>query len=142
MLNRSRPVYALAVLIVIGLGLASRAEALPRPALVASYGGDTLWALLVFLLIGWLLPNRPTLQVALLALGFALAIEISQLYSAPWLDVLRQTLAGRLVLGAGFLWSDLLCYTVGVLGGVALECVYRRWFPSVGGSGRLAMDDR
>ena len=142
MINRSRPAYALAVLIVMVLGLASRAEALPRPALVASYGGDTLWALLVFLLIGGLLPTRPTLQVALLALGFAGMIEISQIYSAPWLDALRQTLAGRLVLGSGFLWSDLLCYTVGVLSGVALERVYRRWLPSVGGSGWLAMDDR
>jgi len=33
----------------------------------------------------------------------------------------RGTLPGRLVLGAGFLWSDLVCYTAGVLLGLGLS---------------------
>lgn len=120
-MRRSRMIYAVCGLVVIILGLASRADAIPRPALVAAYGGDTLWALFVFVLVGWLLPASSTRRVALITLAFSLAIELSQLYQAPWLDAIRQTLPGRLVLGAGFLWSDLICYAVGVSIGVGAE---------------------
>jgi len=35
--------------------------------------------------------------------------------------ILRHTLFGRLVLGDDFLWSDLLCYTIGVALGVWVD---------------------
>ena len=41
------------------------------------------------------------------------AIEGSQLCHAPWIDTIRHTRLGALVLGYGFLWSDIICYTVG-----------------------------
>jgi hypothetical protein len=41
-------------------------------------------------------------------------VEISQLYHAPWIDSIRQTTPGGLVLGFGFLWTDLVCYSVGI----------------------------
>ena len=41
-------------------------------------------------------------------------IEISQLYQAPWIDATRATRLGGLVLGHGFLWSDMVCYSVGI----------------------------
>ncbi|NVJ22643.1 MULTISPECIES: DUF2809 domain-containing protein [Myxococcus] len=110
----------LAVL-VIPLGLASRRKSLPWPAFFATYAGDTLWALLVFLLLRFLAPRRSTLAVAAVALAFSFGIEFSQDLHAPWLDAARRTLPGRLVLGAGFLWSDLVCYSVGVLLGVGLD---------------------
>ena len=40
-------------------------------------------------------------------------VEVSQLYHTPLLDAVRQTTPGALVLGQGFLWSDLVCYVVG-----------------------------
>ena len=52
--------------------------------------------------------------MAALALAFSVLIELSQLYHAPWIDGIRQTTLGGLVLGFGFLWSDLACYTAGV----------------------------
>lgn len=116
---------ALAVL-VLALGLASRSKSIPWPAFFAEYAGDTLWALLVFLLLRFLAPARPVVHIAVAALAFSYAVEVSQLYSAPWLDALRRTLPGRLVLGAGFLWSDLVCYTVGVLLGLGLDAVLQR----------------
>ena len=56
-----------------------------------------------------------------LALVFSYLIEISQLYHAPWIDAIRATALGGLVLGFGFLWSDILCYTVGVLLGIIVD---------------------
>ncbi len=111
---------------VLALGLASRSRSIPWPPFFAAYAGDTLWALLVFLLLRFLAPGRPVLHVAGGARAFSYAVEDSPLYSAPWLDAVRRTLPGRLVLGAGFLWSDLVCYSVGVLAGLGLDALLRR----------------
>lgn len=117
-------VLGLAVLVLL-LGLASRSRSVPWPPFFAAYAGDTLWALLVFLLLRFVAPTRPALHVAGAALAFSFAVEVSQLYQAPWLDAVRRTLPGRLVLGAGFLWSDLVCYTAGVLAGLGLDSALR-----------------
>ena len=54
-------------------------------------------------------------------MAFSVAIELSQLYHAPWIDSIRQTTLGGLILGFGFLWSDLACYAAGVGVGIILE---------------------
>jgi hypothetical protein len=48
-------------------------------------------------------------------------IEGLQLYQGEWIVRLRQTFAGQMLLGHGFLWSDLLCYAAGVLIGCLLD---------------------
>jgi hypothetical protein len=69
--------------------------------------GDALWALMVFVGFGFLFPRASTLLTALLALTFAWGIEFSQLYTALWIDALRATIPGKLVLGTTFNWPDL-----------------------------------
>jgi len=71
--------------------------------------------------IAWLLPNASIKKVAVLALLGSCADEISQLYQAPWLNSLRSTTVGHLVLGSGFSWVDMLAYTVGVAAGATIE---------------------
>ena len=124
---RSRKWYAAFVLLTMLAGLASRRPELNLPGFLTTYAGDTLWALLVFWLLGLLFPAKPSYWVAAVALGFSFCIETSQLYQAPWLNSLRATLPGSLVLGHGFLWHDLLCYTVGVALGWLLETGWQRW---------------
>jgi hypothetical protein len=119
--RRARLHLALAALAVIPLGLLTRAD-LPLPPLVASYGGDTLYATLVYLLVALVWPAWPSWRLGAVALSLCFAVELSQLLQVPWLDALRATLPGRLVLGTGFLWSDLTCYAAGVLLGVASIC--------------------
>jgi hypothetical protein len=100
---------------VIASGLASRSkEALSVPPFIAEYAGDTLWALMIFLILGWAFPKQSTRRNAIGALAFCYLIEASQLYQAEWLNSLRATVAGQLILGSGFLWSDLWCYLAGV----------------------------
>jgi hypothetical protein len=41
-------------------------------------------------------------------------VEISQLYQAEWFNAIRITMPGRLILGQGFLWSDIISYTIGI----------------------------
>src|ERR1017187_341105 len=49
------------------------------------------------------LPRASTRTIAILAMSFSVAVEISQLYHAPWIDSIRHTNLGGLVLGFGFL---------------------------------------
>jgi hypothetical protein len=84
------------------------------PAFLADYAGDTLWALMLFMLVSTLLAGLPILTRAAISLAFVFLVEISQLYHAPWIDSIRQTTLGGLVLGFGFLWTDLICYSVGL----------------------------
>ena len=54
-------------------------------------------------------------------------IEFCQLLTYDWLVQLRATLPGRMILGQGFLWSDICAYAAGVLIlGLFLSQVERR----------------
>ena len=125
-MQRNRLVYSALIVLTLLSGLASRQFQDYLPTFLATYAGDTLWALLVFLLTGFLLPKKSIFFNALVALIFSFGIEISQLYHAPWIDAIRQTRLGGLILGFGFLWSDLLCYTAGIGIGALAEVLFRR----------------
>lgn len=103
------------------LGVGSRRYGGHLPSFVATYAGDTLWALAAFLGFGLLRPRASTWAIALLASAFSVLIEVSQLYRAPWIDSIRRTTIGGLVLGYDFVWSDLACYAVGVGLGILIE---------------------
>jgi hypothetical protein len=126
-MKRNRLLYSALLAGVIAAGWGTRRYGSQLPEILAAYGGDTFWALMVFVGIGLIARGWPTKRVAGLALAVSYAVEFSQLYHAGWIDQLRQTVAGRLVLGQGFVWSDLLCYTVGVGLGVAAETLWSRW---------------
>ena len=119
--TRNRVLYAGLALAVVAAGLLWRASFMPLPPVVSKYGGDALWALMVFVGFGFLLLRAPTLVVALLALTFSWGVEFSQLYHAPWIDALRATIPGRLVLGNTFNWPDLPAYAAGVALGAWAE---------------------
>ncbi|MDM8535739.1 DUF2809 domain-containing protein [Desulfobacterales bacterium HSG17] len=120
-MKRNRIIYIVIVAGVIFLGLGTRSNLAGIPELIRLYGGDTLWALMVFLGFAILFPSCPTWKIAIMAVSFSFIIEISQLYHAPWLDRIRHTRIGGLILGFGFLWSDLICYTLGVSIGAGSE---------------------
>lgn len=123
---RSRPVYLCAVLTVIALGLASRRFPWLLPASLGKYPGDALWALMMFFLWCAAWPRASTLKVAVAALTACYAVEFSQLYHAPWIDAVRKTTPGHLVLGSGFHGMDLIAYAAGVAFGAAAEQLTRR----------------
>jgi hypothetical protein len=123
---RSRWRYAAAVAVVIAAGLGSRAVASALPWWLAKNAGDALYATMVLFGIGFVAPRIRTSTAAAIALAFCAAIECSQLVHTPWLDAVRDTLPGHLVLGQGFHAFDLACYAIGVALGAALE-VGARW---------------
>ncbi|MEC1172420.1 DUF2809 domain-containing protein, partial [Bacillus paralicheniformis] len=48
------------------------------------------------------------------------------LYHAPWIDAIRAVPLGGLILGYGFLCSDLLAYVLGISAGAAGEMLFRK----------------
>lgn len=75
--------------------------------------GDVLYAVMMFLIICFLFLRLSFKNIALISLSICYLIEFGQLYTAPWIDRIRDTTFGALVLGRGFLWSDLAAYTLG-----------------------------
>ena len=120
-MQRNRLSYTLLVLLVLGSGLIWRSHLLSLSPFLTKYGGDALWALMVFFASGFLFRRIPTFQLALIATGFAWAIEFSQLYHAPWIDSIRAMRIGRLILGSTFNWPDLPAYVFGIALGALCE---------------------
>jgi len=123
-IQRSRPIYALAVVLVIGIGLLWRSGLLALPNFVAKYGGDSLWALVVFLCFGFVFPRTSTVRIGFLAVCFAWSVEFLQLCHAHWIDAIRATRLGRLVLGDSFNSPDLIAYVIGIAFGALGEYIY------------------
>ena len=122
-LNRNRLKYALLIILVIIVGLASKKLKPILPSFINANAGDTLWALMVFLIFGFLYKKSSTIKNAVKAILFSYAIEISQLYHAPWIDNIRTTTLGGLVLGFTFSFSDIVCYSIGIFIGFLVEII-------------------
>ncbi len=131
--NRNRRLYACCLGSVIAIGLLWRSSLFSLPASLSKYGGDALWSLMVFFGFGLLLSRFSTTTTAALALMFSFLVEISQLYHSPWIDEIRSTRLGALVLGSVFNWPDFGAYIAGVLIGVALEFLFCIIFRRQGG---------
>ena len=102
--------YTSAAIALIVLGLLSR-----RINGIPDACGDALWAMMVFCCWRIVLVLRPLKTVALVALITSFLVEFSQILSFDWLVRLRSTFLGHMLLGQGFLWIDLLAYTIGII---------------------------
>lgn len=122
--TRHRIYLGAAFIGTIGLGLASRAYPGLFPAVFEKYPGDALWAQMVYWLVGMFSPAASVAKLALYALLISYADEISQLYQAPWIQHIRATMPGHLILGTHFSWLDMLSYTIGI----ALVAPVDWWF--------------
>lgn len=122
--KRNRLLYAVMMIVVIILGLWTRKMAYIIPDFLDAYLGDALWALMIFIGFGFIFRDKKTKIVALIAISFCFLIELSQLYHANWIDNIRKTTLGGLILGYGFLWTDLLAYSIGVGMGMIIEILF------------------
>ncbi|MES2645178.1 MAG: DUF2809 domain-containing protein [Myxococcota bacterium] len=120
---RSRRILVVAAGVTVALGLASRLPG--APPFVVAYVGDALYAVLIYWLLAFVRPGAPVMRLALAAWATCALIEASQAWHPAWLDALRAHRLVALVLGRGFLWSDLGCYAVGVLAAGAVDRAIR-----------------
>jgi Protein of unknown function (DUF2809) len=126
-IRRSRGLWVGLIVAVIVFGLGTHSPALPLSRTVTGYTGDAAWALAVFFGYGLLFPRLSTRKIAVLAAATSLAVELSQLYHSQWIDSIRSTTLGHLVLGSGFDPIDLVCYGAGIgIGGLIEAGLFRR----------------
>jgi hypothetical protein len=83
------------------------------PSWITLYAGDVAWGALFFALCCAVRPSLTTARAWLVAVMLTELIEFSELWHTPWLDALRATPGGGLLLGHLFLWSDVLCVALG-----------------------------
>lgn len=124
---RNRLLYLLLFAVIVAVALPTRSSAAQyMPLFVVLYVGDTLWAVAIYLGVAAVFSRRRTRDLALFVVISCWFVEFSQLYQADWINAIRNTRLGGLLLGFGFLWSDLVCYTVGVGMGVLLDLFIMR----------------
>lgn len=119
--SRNSLLYFTLLFIIIPVGFASRARPELFSPFLAEYLGDPLWTAMIYFGLCLIFPKTSILKLFFVTLSFCYFIEITQLCQAPWLNAIRSNLIGALILGHGFMWSDIICYTVGALFAAAVD---------------------
>jgi hypothetical protein len=96
------------------------------PNWITLYAGDVAWGALFFALFCAVRPTLTTARAWIAAVLTTELIEFSELYRAPWLDALRATRGGGLLLGHTFLWSDVVCVALGASLAAGADLAWRR----------------
>jgi hypothetical protein len=106
--------YLLFTLLFMVVGYTSRQYYPTSGTFIHDYVGDAIWAGMIYFGFRMIQSQIICLKSAIYAIIFCFTIEFLQLYHAPWIESLRHTKIGGLILGFEFLWSDLLSYTIGI----------------------------
>lgn len=110
MIKRKLLIPIIGIILLIPIGLISR-----RIDWIPTETGDALWAMMVFCLWRIVLHNKKLPTVAIVSLAHCYLVEFSQMITWRWLVSFRQTFIGHMMLGQGFLWIDLLAYSIGII---------------------------
>lgn len=108
---------------VISLGLLSRTEFASK--IIFPAFGDALYALMMYFIVTFFKPKHSPKNIFIIAVGICFFIELTQLYQANWINTIRSYKIAALVLGHGFLYTDLLAYLAGGFAGFITETL---WF--------------
>lgn len=109
-MQKRRLFYFLAIVFLIFLGLSSR-----KVSGIPEETGDALWAMMVFCLIRLVFIRQKLSCIALASLLVSYAVEFQQMIKWSWLVEFRRTFIGHMLLGQGFLWIDLVAYTIRIV---------------------------
>ena len=108
--------YRIALLIslmmIVPLGYVVRFHG-PAPEWLNDSFGSIAYEIFWILLIALLFPQASPFSTAVGVCLATCVLEFLQLWQPPFLQAMRATLAGRLVLGNSFTWSDFPSYFIG-----------------------------
>ena len=119
---KARLIYLFLIIVTVIVGLVSRELS---SAVVPLFVGDILWGLAVFLLMRFIFITKPLPFTVIVSIIYTYATELSQLYRAPWINNLRETFFGKVMLGETFFLGDIASYTIGIGLGVLVELSLR-----------------
>jgi len=115
-------IYLLLFIFCTWLALATRHHRQYFHPIVVKYGGDIIWAGMFVFLLRIFFTKIALWKLAVFNYILGVADECSQLITTPWFVAIRQTKLGKLMLGVGFVWSDLVCYAIGTLLAFIIAC--------------------
>ncbi len=115
----NRFIYLGLIGLTIVIGICSRSSNIP--VFLYPYLGDVFYALMMYWIVAWFYNSKSRYFVLIMSIAICFLIELLQLYDARWINTIRHTTLGGLVLGYGFLWSDLICYSIGGMLGYYLD---------------------
>jgi hypothetical protein len=124
-----RIAYLLLFIFCTWLALATRHHHDWFPKIIVVYGGDVIWAGMFLFLLRIFFTKIAVWKLALINYLLGVLDECSQLITAPWFVAIRQTKLGKLMLGVGFVWSDLICYAIGTLLAWVVVVLIEKWIP-------------
>lgn len=118
--------YAVLTIATIAVGLIVHKLRGAIPPAPRDIAGDALWAAMMFWIVSFAAPAAHLSARAVVALGIAFGVEISQMYPSAGIDALRSTTLGRLVLGTDFDARDLVSYSLGVAIAAGYDYMFMR----------------
>lgn len=122
-MKKNRLYYFIILIAVIFLGIISR-----ELSFIPLSIGDLLYAVMIYILVTIVLISKKGIQIVIISLLICYGIEFLQLYQGEWMIGIRKTLFGRYVLGQGFLWSDILAYTLGIFTAYIIEKIHLKTY--------------
>jgi hypothetical protein len=122
-----RSLHFLLFVFCIWLALVTRSHAAWFTPLVQEYGGDVAWSAGFLFLVRAIFIRRNVYKLAVICYLLGVIDELSQLLEYRWIAAIRETYIGRLMLGVGFVWSDLVCYAIGVMLALLVIIVTERY---------------
>lgn len=120
-MKNKRIIFLIVSFLTIVTGLFVRLKKHWFPDILNLFLGDILYAFMMFYIVSFCMPHKNIKARAVAALLICYCIEVLQLYQAEWITAVRHTILGKLVLGSGFLWSDILAYTIGITAAFIFE---------------------
>ena len=110
---KKRILYLFMTILVIVLGLISRQYLFNID--MPTYIGDILWGAMIYFGFRFLFTKSKFKISFILALLYSYITEFSQIYQGEWINSIRNTTLGALILGYNFSVLDLIFYTVGII---------------------------
>jgi Protein of unknown function (DUF2809) len=101
------------IIIIVPVGYIVRFAQEPGPAWLQDVLGSLAYEIFWILLVAFFLPKSSPFWTAVGVCLATCGLEFLQLWQPPFLQAVRATLPGRLVLGNSFTWSDFPPYFIG-----------------------------
>lgn len=115
----------LTIILIVPLGYFVRFTT-ALPGWITDISGSLAYQIFWMALVQFCFPKFSIAKTAIAVFCFSCAIEFLQLWQPPFLQAIRATLPGRLVLGNTFVWSDFPPYAIGCFLGWLLLSRLRR----------------
>lgn len=121
-----RLIYLLILFIIVCIGLYSRRMTGIITEIIDFK--DVVWAMMIYFLFRIVFLDWSIKKVAVIGILFCFMVEVSQLYHDEWIDKLRRTFLGELILGSQFVWGDLTAYLCGIGFGIIIDYFVESYF--------------